>query len=237
VTSASIIRFNSFLPPRRSRHHEGRTSTKKNATIGSTRFTNSDGRIRDPDPDLSPSEPDSQGTQDESARVRLCRLQNADAAEAAKMLTQSADLYRDWVTYPTDPDEATAFIMQSPDNGVLIFGIRRRSDDLLVGIATLSRIAYKPWLTAECGAAVGIQYRGNGYMAEGIRLLVRFAVDDLGLHRIEALVQPENIRSIRMLKIAGFRDEGTAHGAVRIQDTWVDHVRWAITAEDLPVIQ
>lgn len=235
MTAANVIKFNSFLPPRRSRQHAGRTSPGGGATIESTRFTQAGRKIHDPGQDPSSSGPGLPGTVGEGPRVRLSRLQSADIPAAAGMLAQSADLYRDWVTYPTDPDEAAAFIAHSSDNGVLVFGVHRRSDNALVGIATLSRIAYEPWLTAECGAAVGVQYCGNGYMTEGMRLLIRFAVGQLGLHRIEALVRPENIRSVRMLEAAGFHVEGMARGAVRIQDTWVDHRRWAITAEDLLV--
>lgn len=167
----------------------------------------------------------------------LCTLNHANAAETAELFARSADFHRDWVTYPKTLDQVTAFITRSADDGMLILGIRRRSDNVLVGIATLCRIAREPWLTAECGAAVDVRHRGNGYMAEGMRLLVRFAMDELGLHRVEALVRPENVRSARMLTSAGFRIEGIARGAVRIQDSWVDHVRWAITAEDLAIIR
>jgi [ribosomal protein S5]-alanine N-acetyltransferase len=171
---------------------------------------------------------------DDHSRVGLSRLVEADAAEAARLLALSADFHKNWVTYPTDPDQVAAFIASSADDGTLVFGVRRRSDNALVGIATLCRISPEPWLTAECGAAVDVAHRGNGYMAEGMRLLVRFAMDELGVHRVEALVRPENVRSARMLTSAGFRPEGIARGAIRVKDRWVDHVRWAVTAEDLP---
>jgi len=237
MTGANVIRFGSYLPLRRSRQHRGRASAGGGVTIEPTRSPKIDHRIYDSGRDPSPSEPGLQGAQYESARVRLCRLQSADIAETAELLAKSADFHKAWVAYPTDPDEVAGFIEHSPDNGVLIFGIRRRPDNVLVGITTLSRIAYEPWLTAECGAAVDVRYRGNGYVAEGMRLLISFAVEHLGFHRIEALVQRENVRSVRMLEFAKFRREGTARGAVRIQGTWVDHIRWAITAEDLAVIQ
>ena len=173
----------------------------------------------------------------DSDRVRLCLLCDADAAETAELLARSTDFHRNWVTYPTDLDQVAAFIAHPGDDGMMVFGVRRRSDNVLVGIATLCRIAREPWLTAECGAAVDVRQCGNGYMAEGMRLLVRFAVEELGLHRVEALVRPENVASARMLTSAGFRIEGIARGAIRIQDDWVDHMRWAAIAEDLPTIQ
>ena len=237
MTFANVIKFGSFLAPRRSHQHGVRAPTEGNAAIQPAGSTEADHRTQNPEREPSFSEPGWSGTRNESPRVRLCRLQPTDIGETAEMLARSADFHNKWVAYPTDPDEVAAFIARSPDNGVLIFGVRRRSDNTLVGIVTLSRIAHEPWLTAECGATVDVRYRGNGYLTEGMRLLVPFAVNHLGFHRIEALVQPENIRSRRMLTAAGFRVEGTARGAIRIHDTWVDHMRWAITAEDLPVLR
>jgi [ribosomal protein S5]-alanine N-acetyltransferase len=235
MTAANVVRFSSFLAPRRSFQHGVRDSTGRKATP--SRSVEAGHKIYDPGRDPLPRESALQGTQDESARVRLCRLQGADIAETVEMFTRSADFYKHWVTYPTHPGEVAAFLVHSQDSGVCIFGIRRCSDNALVGIATLSRIAHEPWLTAECGAVVDIRYRGNGYVTEGMRLLTRFAFGHLGLHRIEALVRPENIRSTRMLAAVGFRREGMVRGAICIQDVWVDHVRWAITAEDLPGLQ
>ncbi len=166
-------------------------------------------------------------------RVDLRRLGAADAAKTAELLAESAEFHRPWVTYPTRPDKVTAFLVAAPGQGMEVLGVRRHSDDALVGLTTLCRIAGEPWLTAECGAAVGVRYQGNGYLAEGMRLLVWFAVGTLGLHRVEALAQPGNVRSGRMLTTAGFRPEGTARGAIRIGGKWLDHVRWAITADDL----
>jgi [ribosomal protein S5]-alanine N-acetyltransferase len=234
MTGANVIRFGSYLPLRHSRHHRERASAGGSVIVEPTQSRKVNRRIYDPGLDPSLGE---QGVQDESARVLLCRLQSADVAETADLLGKSADFHKGWVAYPTDPDDIAAFIEHSPDNGVLIFGIRRRSDKVLVGITTLSRIAYEPWLTAECGAAVDVRYRGNGYVAEGMRLLISFAIEHLEFHRIEALVRRENIRSVRMLESARFRREGTARGAVRIEGAWVDHIRWAITAEDLTAIR
>lgn len=74
-------------------------------------------------------------------------------------------------------------------------------------------------------------------MAEAMNSLVRLAVEELGLHRVEALVRPDNVPSARMLAAAGFRLEGMTRGAIRIHGDWVDHARWAMLAEDLPTIK
>lgn len=233
MAASNVIKFNSFLAPRHAIRKKLRESAAKNEAFKRTGSNQADRKTLKGVDETLPGDLNSQPEPNEAGRVFLRRLQSADTAEIADMFTRSEEFYAPWVTYPTKFAEVAEFVAHSQDNGVLPFGIRRRSDNVLVGITTLSRIAHEPWSTAECGAVVDVRHRGSGYATEGMRLLVRFALEDLELHRIEALARPENIRSVRMLKTVGFRAEGIARGVIRIQDAWVDHLRWAITVEDL----
>ena len=76
-------------------------------------------------------------------------------------------------------------------------------------------------------------YAGQGYMGEGLRLVLRHAFGPLGLHRLEANIQPGNAASIGLVKAAGFRREGLSPRYLKIAGRWRDHERWAILAEDL----
>ena len=49
---------------------------------------------------------------------------------------------------------------------------------------------------------------GQGLMSEVLPMLVRFGFEQLGLHRIEARVEPEHGASVRLLRKLGFTDEG-----------------------------
>jgi ribosomal-protein-alanine N-acetyltransferase len=69
-------------------------------------------------------------------------------------------------------------------------------------------------------------------MAEGIELVLRHAFGALGLHRLEANIQPGNDRSIALAKRAGFRLEGFSPRYLKIDGRWRDHERWAILAEE-----
>ncbi|MGH3497290.1 MAG: NUDIX hydrolase [Nocardioidaceae bacterium] len=71
---------------------------------------------------------------------------------------------------------------------------------------------------------------GRGTMTRAVRLLVAYAFDDLGAHRVEAYVHPDNARSLRVAARAGLRREGLVRG--RNNDDRRDAVLLARLADD-----
>jgi [ribosomal protein S5]-alanine N-acetyltransferase len=170
---------------------------------------------------------------DGQQRIGLTELTMDDADELATLLAGSVSFHRPWVSYPTTPGGVRDYVGEVGAQGGLLFAVRRLDNDVLIGLVSLSRITRGAWQAAECGCAVGAPFRGNGYMAEAMTQAVTYAMAQLGLHRIEALVRSGNTASQRMLTAAGFRPEGVARSSVRVNGAWLDHVRWAITADDL----
>src|SRR5207237_9729371 len=82
------------------------------------------------------------------------------------------------------------------------------------------------------GATVGKPHAGQGYMREGMELVLRHAFLTLRLHRVEANIQPGNTASIALARGAGFRREGFSPRYLKIGGRWRDHERWAILADD-----
>jgi ribosomal-protein-alanine N-acetyltransferase len=67
-------------------------------------------------------------------------------------------------------------------------------------------------------------------MTEGVRQVVRHAFKELGLHRLEANMQPKNHASIALARACGFSHEGYSPQYLKSRGRWRDHERWAIVA-------
>jgi ribosomal-protein-alanine N-acetyltransferase len=87
------------------------------------------------------------------------------------------------------------------------WGIARQTDNQLIGTATLFNLQSNNY-RAEIGFALGRAYWGSGYMQESLQALLAYAFNEMGLHRIEADVEPRNAASIKLLRRLGFREEG-----------------------------
>ncbi|KZE69270.1 alanine acetyltransferase [Fictibacillus phosphorivorans] len=108
------------------------------------------------------------------------------------------------------------------------FGIFTTGDDELIGTVNLFAVMRGSIQSAWLGYFLDEKHNGKGYTTEAVRLIVKYAFDELKLHRVEAGVMPHNIGSIRVLEKAGFEKEGLARKNVKINGKWEDHQQMAI---------
>ena len=84
------------------------------------------------------------------------------------------------------------------------FSIRLRGDERLVGLVYLRWIQ---WTHGVGGLRLGIgapEDRGKGYGTDALRLVLRYAFDELNLHRLTASTFEYNTGGVRFLERAGF---------------------------------
>lgn len=102
------------------------------------------------------------------------------------------------------------------------WGICLPQTDEVIGTCTLLNLD-RAHRRGEVGFALRKSTWGNGYASEAVGLLLRFSFESLDLHRLEADVDPQNERSLRLLERQGFRREGYLrerwHHLGRIHDT------------------
>jgi [ribosomal protein S5]-alanine N-acetyltransferase len=107
--------------------------------------------------------------------------------------------------------------------------------DRLAGEITLSSIQRGPFQNAFVGYWVDQAVAGQGFAPEATVVVLRFAFEELGLHRVEIAIVPRNRASRRVVEKLDLREEGVAVRYLEIDGRWEDHVRYAITAEEWAV--
>lgn len=112
------------------------------------------------------------------------------------------------------------------------FGLFVQNGDQFAGEVSLGNVQRGPFQSAFVGYWIDEAAAGNGYVPEGVVLMLRFAFEELRLHRIEAAIVPRNGPSRRVAEKLGLRDEGVAERLLQIRGVYEDHVRYAITAEE-----
>jgi RimJ/RimL family protein N-acetyltransferase len=73
---------------------------------------------------------------------------------------------------------------------------------------------------------------GKGYATEVSRTLIMTGFNDFHLHKVEAGVATENIRSIRVLEKSGMKREGLRRKILPIRGEWKDNYHYAIVEDD-----
>ena len=105
-------------------------------------------------------------------------------------------------------------------------------DRRLVGEMNVSAIQRGPFQNAYVGYWIDERMAGQEYTPEALVVAMRFAFEDLQLHRLQISIIPRNKPSRRVVEKLGIRLEGMAERYLEINGNWEDHLRYAITVEE-----
>jgi [ribosomal protein S5]-alanine N-acetyltransferase len=168
------------------------------------------------------------------ATVTLRELRASDAASLFALLT-TEEVARFISPPPSSVDGFERFIdwtlRQRSAGAYACFAVTIDATDTTIGIFQLRQL--EPGFgTAEWGFAIGSAYWGTGVFQEGAELLVRFAFETVGVHRLEARAAVINGRGNGALRKIGAVQEGLLRKSFLKNGEYLDQTLWTILDEE-----
>jgi ribosomal-protein-alanine N-acetyltransferase len=166
--------------------------------------------------------------------VTLRELRPSDAASLHALLT-TEEVSRFISPPPTTVDGFERFISwtlrQRRAGAYACFAVTIDSTDTAIGIFQLRELA-PGFGTAEWGFAIGSAYWGTGVFQDGAALMINFAFETVGVHRLEARAAVKNGRGNGALKKVGAVQEGLLRKSFQKDGEYLDQALWTILNED-----
>lgn len=171
-------------------------------------------------------------------KIQLRHPKWADFEDWASLRRKSTEYLRPW-----EPDVSTSGLNRPAYRARLsrlkklvqqdrAFPFHIFRDTTLVGACNITHIERGTAQSARLGYWIGEQYTGRGFARGSVKAASEFCFSGLGLHRVEAAVQSDNLASIKVLQVSGFTYEGTAIGLLKINGAWRDHDIYARLSGD-----
>lgn len=169
--------------------------------------------------------------------IRLVKPRDARILQSELLSNRS--WLRPWEA--TNPDGPVSFDMrqgirrllqQYRDGGGVPFVMEY--DGEVAGQLNVWGIARGSLSTATIGYWVSERFAGRGVTPTSVALATDVCFRELGLHRMEICIRPENTASLRVVEKLGFRYEGLRRRYIHIAGDWRDHYTFALVREDVP---
>ncbi len=178
-----------------------------------------------------------------SGAVELAPLRRRDAAEWSRLRSANEDWLRPWEPTAAEPwavrHSPAAYramrrgLLRRARAGITVpFAIR--FEGRLVGQVTVDNVVRGALRSGWLGYWVDRAAAGHGTASLAVALVCDHAFGDMGLHRLQADIRPENEASRRLVERLGFTREGVLRRYLDIDGEWRDHVAYALLADDLP---
>jgi ribosomal-protein-alanine N-acetyltransferase len=165
-------------------------------------------------------------------RVHLRILERDDREEFLALARESRELHRPWTYPPERGDQFDDLFARSRRDDFVCLVACLATGSSIAGVFTISQIVRGAFQSAYLGYYAHGRYARQGLMREAMQQVLDHAFGPLGLHRLEANIQPANHPSIALARGAGFRLEGFSPRYLLIGGQWRDHERYAITVDE-----
>lgn len=104
----------------------------------------------------------------------------------------------------------------------------------IIGQITLSNVVHGSLSEASLGYWIAQAHSSRGFTSTAVALVVDYCFHEMGLHRVEVCVRPENAPSLKVVEKVGFRYEGLRQKYIFIDGAWRDHLCFVLLMEDVP---
>jgi [ribosomal protein S5]-alanine N-acetyltransferase len=166
--------------------------------------------------------------------VTLRELRLSDAPALLAMLS-TEEVSRFISPPPTTVDGFERFIAwthrERQAGNYVCFAVVPQGYDSPVGIFQVRQLE-PGFTTAEWGFALGSAFWGTGAFVDGARLVIRFAFETIGTHRLEARAAVQNGRGNGALRKIGAVQEGLLRKSFLRNGEYLDQVLWTILEDD-----
>lgn len=138
---------------------------------------------------------------------------------------------------PTDREETIERINQfildqiAENRKSFIWKILKKDTNEFIGIAGINLSANR-FKLGEIHYGLLPAYWGIGFATEVAQLLIKSGFELFNLHKVEAGVATENLRSIKILEKLGMTREGLRRKILPIRGVWKDNYHYAIVEDD-----
>jgi RimJ/RimL family protein N-acetyltransferase len=169
-----------------------------------------------------------------SGNVTLRELELSDAASLLAMLT-TEEVTRFISPPPTTVEGFERFIQwthqQRAAGKCVVFGVVPTGMSTAIGLFQVKALD-AGFSTAEWGFALGSPFWGTGLFMDGARLVLDFAFETVGVHRLEARSAVQNGRGNGALRKLGAVREGVLRGSFLRNGQYLDQALWSILETD-----
>ncbi|MSZ19786.1 MAG: GNAT family N-acetyltransferase [Actinobacteria bacterium] len=162
-----------------------------------------------------------------------------DSKELEKLILGNRPWLRPWeATNPQGPNsfaiktQLRSLLRQLDDQSGMPFVIEVKGQ--VQGQLNVANVMYGSVSSAVLGYWISPESAGRAVMPTSVALVTDYLMNEVGLHRVEINIRPENTASLRVIQKLGFRYEGLKQRYIHINGDWRDHYIFALTKEELP---
>ncbi len=171
----------------------------------------------------------------ESPRLNLRSLADSDVNEVFALRSNPETMKfipRPLAITPEDALEHIKVVQETiSKNEGINWALTLKENDVLIGIAGFYRIQPQNF-RCEIGYMLSPDFHNQGYITETIRTLLDFAFNQLHFHSIEAVIDPANVASEKVLQKNGFKKEAHFVENFYWQGEFLDTVIYSLLKKD-----